>query len=219
MPSFGQIDPEYAGHLATCPPEQDGPILMVNFMKYHARAAYKDGSDHGLTGREADDAYSPVDVLARIGAVPVYFADVEPGGAWDRVGIVRYPTRRSFVEMQTRKDFREKYQHKAAGMERTIVCGCLPTGQRAPAPGARVVFELVTAGTPLSLDRPGQLRVEGTIIGDGRRFAAMAIAWGDDDLVAPTASTDRVVAVTRPIEDRLFGELALTAPAPPTTWS
>lgn len=219
MPRFGKIDPEYAGHLATCPPEDDGPILMVNFMKYFARAVYKDGSDHGLTGKEADDAYAPVDVLARIGAVPVFFADVEPGGEWDRVGIVRYPTRHSFIEMQSRPDFQEKYQHKAAGMERTIVCGCLPTGTRAPASGARVVFEMVTAGTPLSLDRAGGLRVEGTILGDGRRFTSMAIAWGGDDLVVPSASAERVVAVTRPMQDRLFGELALTAPPSPTTWS
>lgn len=219
MPSYGKIDPEYFGHLATCPPEQDGPIYMVNFMKYHARAVYKDGSDRGLTGKEADDAYSPVDVLAQIGAVPVFFADVEPGGAWDRVGIVRYPTRRSFVEMQHRPDFRDKHEHKAAGMAHTIVCGALPIGAPAPTGGPRVAFEMVTAGTPLQLAAAGQLRVEGTILGDGRRFASMAIAWVGDDAKLPTASAERVVAVTRPMTDRLAGELALVAPDGPTTWS
>jgi hypothetical protein len=219
MPSYGRIDPEYAGHLATCPMEEDGPILMVNFMKYHARAVYKDGSDRGLTGKEADDAYAPLDVLARIGAVPVFFADVEPGGEWDRMGIVRYPTRRSFVEMQNRKDFREKHEHKAAGMERTIVCGALPVGKRPPGTGTRVVFEMVTAGTPLLLEHAGQLRVEGTILGDGRRFATMAIAWGGEDLIVPAPSAARVVAASRPINDRLAGELAQTAPASPAAWS
>ena len=127
---------------------------MVNFMKYFARAAYQDGSDRGLTGKEADDAYSPVDVLARIGAVPVFFADVEPGGEWDRVGIVRYPTRRSFVEMQSRQDFREKHQHKEAGMERTIVSGALPTTCSARPKAAAVRKPVATASGQESVASP-----------------------------------------------------------------
>lgn len=223
MPSFGRIDHEYGAWMATQPVEDDGPIYMVNFMKYRERAVYADGSDEGRSGREADDAYAPTDVLAAIGAVPVFFAEVEPGGDWDRVGIVRYPTRRAFVEMQGRADFRDKYRHKVAGMERTIVCGALPIGVRPPdVAGGRVVFEMVVAGTPLALARAAQLRVEGTIIGDGRRFATMAVAWTDGDGDAaglPAPSAERVVAVTRPTIDRLVGELALVAPPTPATWS
>lgn len=221
MPRYGRVDPQYFGHLASAPIDRDGPVLMVNFMKYFARAAYQDGSDRGLTGREADDAYSPVDVLARIGAVPVFFADVEPGGEWDRVGIVRYPTRRSFVEMQSRQDFREKHQHKEAGMERTIVSGALPTGVRPRGCGLspRVIFEMVTEGTSPALENAARLRVEGTILGDGRRFAELAVAWVTDDATAPVPSDDRVVAVTRPTVDRLSGELATISPAPVADWS
>lgn len=220
MPAYGRIDREYAARLATCPADEDGPILMVNFMKYHARAVYADGTDRGLTGREADDAYAPIDVLTRIGAVVVFVADVEPGGAWDRVGIVRYPTRQSFVAMQSREDFRERHVHKAAGMERTIVCGTLPVGMRAPDGGARprVVFEMVTSATPLVLAHAGRLRVEGTILGDGRRFASLGVAWVADDVAAPPPSADRVVAVTRPTIDRLAGELAAVAPPSPDIW-
>jgi hypothetical protein len=220
MPSFGRIDHEYGAWLATRPVEDDGPIYMVNFMKYRERAVYLDGSDEGRSGKEADDEYAPVDVLAAIGAVPVFFADVEPGGEWDRVGIVRYPTRRSFVEMQGRADFRDKYRHKVAGMERTVVCGALPMGVRAPAvEGARVAFEMVVDGAPLALAGAARFRVEGTIIGDGRRFAAIAVAWVGDGFLAPSASRERVVAVTRPSIDRLPGELALIAPDTPATWS
>ena len=45
---------------------------------------------------------------------------------WDRVGIVKYPSRRAFIEMQSRKDFQELHHHKEAGMAETIVAGCLP---------------------------------------------------------------------------------------------
>ena len=130
-PGYGQIDRAYGVQLATTPPDEDGPVLMVNLMKYRDRAQYADGTDDGVTGREADDRYAPVDILHDIGARIVLFADVdaqvlgdEP--RWDRVGCVEYPTRRSFVEMQARPDFRSRHEHKAAGMATTIVMGCLP---------------------------------------------------------------------------------------------
>lgn len=197
MPSYGTIDPEYAGRLATCASEQDGPILMVNFMKYRARADYGAGGDDGVSGREADDRYAPLDVLAAIGAEVVFFGDVEAGGAWDRVGIVRYPSRRAFMEMQSRPDFQAKHVHKSAGMERTIVCGSLPEAAPAGpvASGGRVAFELVTAAAALRQPATARLRVEGTIIGDGRRFAELGVSWLGDNAWEAAAGPERVVAV------------------------
>src|SRR5258705_6843745 len=149
MPHYGSLDGDYAVRLATCPPDDDGPLLFVNFMKYRERADYGDEGDLGLSGREADDRYAPVDVLAALGAEVVFFGDVEPGGEWDRVGIVRYPTRRAIIAMQSRPDFQERHVHKEAGMERTIVCATLPIVAPPPAATGRVVFELVAGDTPL----------------------------------------------------------------------
>ena len=39
---------------------------------------------------------------------------------------MKYPTRRSFIEMQQRSDFKDKHVHKEAGMEITFVIGCQP---------------------------------------------------------------------------------------------
>jgi hypothetical protein len=132
-PGYGQVDREYGLTLATTDPADDGPVWMVNLMSYHEVAQYADGNDAGVSGREADDRYAPVDVLADIGAEVVFVADVEDqllGGAprWDRVGVVKYPTRKSFIDMQSRPDFREKHVHKEAGMAATIVMGCRPIG-------------------------------------------------------------------------------------------
>ncbi len=129
-PGYGQVDREYASRLATTPPDEDGPIWMVNLMSYRERAVY-DGAESEVTGREADDRYAPVEVLADIGAEIAFVADVEDqllGDAprWDRIGVVRYPTRRSFIDMQSRPDFASKHVHKEAGMAETIVAGCLP---------------------------------------------------------------------------------------------
>lgn len=120
------------------PPDEDGPVWMVNLMSYRERADYGQGDDGGSSGREADDEYAPVDVLRAIGAKVVFVADVESqllgtDPKWDRVAIVRYATRRSFIEMQSRPDFQEKHVHKDAGMASTIVMGCVPATTPTPA--------------------------------------------------------------------------------------
>ncbi len=130
-PRYGQVNREYGMKLATTPPDEDGPVWMVNLMKYKEVADYADGRPSNVSGREADDIYAPVDVLGDIGAQIVFVADVDQqllgdSPIWDRVAIVKYPTRRSFIEMQTRPDFKDKHAHKDAGMEFTIVSGCVP---------------------------------------------------------------------------------------------
>ena len=173
--NYGRIDKEYGLFLATRPAEDDGPIFMVNLMKYHEVAVYQDGGD-AISGREADDKYNPSSILNKIGADIMLAADVRTsvvGTDWDRIAIVRYPTRRAFIEMQTRKDFSEKHVHKNAGMLRTILPCCTPrnkdlnTRQR-PAGGLSLdhIVMVVSAG-----DFPGAtFDVEGTIVGDGRTW-------------------------------------------------
>ena len=130
-PKYGQIDHDYGLRLATTQPDEDGPIWMVNLMKYHDVAQYADTSSQEISGREADNLYTPLEPLAAIGAEIVYVGDVETKllgdeRDWDRIAVVKYPTRRSFIDMQQRKDFKEKHVHKEAGMQETIVMGCLP---------------------------------------------------------------------------------------------
>jgi hypothetical protein len=130
--TYGVIDKDYGMFLATRPPEEDGPIYMVNLMKYHEVAQYDENSPgvKQISGREADDKYNPSSVLNKIGASIVFVGDVISNHVgdedWDRIAIVRYPTRKSFIEMQSRKDFGEKHVHKAAGMLRTTIVCCRP---------------------------------------------------------------------------------------------
>lgn len=182
---YGQIDRDYAIGLATCDPERDGPIYMVNLMKYREVAAY-DASSGGdaapISGREADDRYNPSSILNKIGASIIFIADVAANdrgvGDWDRIAVVRYPTRRSFIEMQSRKDFGEKHEHKAAGMSRTIIACCRPLdaafddrGRPAPGDIATRHVSLVLSGAATAPSMPDHavgFTVEGTVIGDGR---------------------------------------------------
>ncbi|MBU6241666.1 MAG: hypothetical protein KJS66_07725 [Acidobacteria bacterium] len=187
---YGQIDKDYGRFLATRPEAEDGPIFMVNLMKYHEVAQYDGDTDAAISGREADDKYNPSSILNKIGADIMFAADVRRtfvGADWDRIAIVRYPTRRTFIEMQTRKDFAEKHVHKNAGMARTVLPCCTP--RRA---------ELNTVDRPtggLSLDHvvmvvsagpfPGStFDVEGTIVGDGRKWSNVHLMRVRDEFEA-----------------------------------
>lgn len=202
MPSYGTPDREYGKRLAFCEPADDGPIYMLNLMKYRDEADYG-GTETGVSGREADDRYSPVDVLERIGAQPVFMADVLSASEdWDRVAIVRYATRRSFIEMQSRTDFQDKHVHKEAGMDHTIVMGTLPV---ANLPGrvkpSKILLEVwqgnAPAGDGIAFD------VEGTIVGDGRKWtgARFSIVDGDVD-VDVTGTSEHQRILLQPVLER-----------------
>ena len=131
QPRYGTVDHDYGLTLATTSPDHDGPVWMVNLMKYREVADYSDGRESAISGREADDLYTPLESLSGVGAQIVFAGEVDQqllGDAplWDRVGVVKYPTRRAFIEMQSRPDFQRQHAHKDAGMAETIVIGCQP---------------------------------------------------------------------------------------------
>ena len=209
---FGTIDTTYAVDLATRSAENDGPIYMVNFMKYKEIAEYRDPADaeDGLSGLEADDKYSPVEVLERIGAQVAFHGAVvaqSSVGEWDRMGIVKYPTRRSFIDMQNRPDFKKKYVHKEAGMDYTIVMGTLPRGSQPPLrSGGFVTFRITSDehGGRAS-ESVARLGVEGTIVGDGRTWVDLTMSWSDEIPEVPTFDRggSEIVVVARAEIDRM----------------
>jgi uncharacterized protein (DUF1330 family) len=128
--SYGTIDREYVGRLDATGPDTDGPVWMVNLMRYRDRAVYADGRDTDLTGREADDRYAPFGPFRTVGAELVLLADVEEqligeDQVWDRIAVVRYPTRRSFLDMQDLPEYAALHEHKDAGMASTFVICCV----------------------------------------------------------------------------------------------
>lgn len=193
---YGVLNKEYAVSLARCAPEEDGPIYMVNLMKYREVADYEiagagDATGRPISGKDADDKYNPASILNKIGASIVFVADVVGNHIgeedWDRIAIVKYPTRRSFIEMQSRKDFGEKHVHKAAGMLRTVLIGCVPAhttfeqGKDGDVlsmhPMAMIVRRNTDRNTALAqLPHSDALVAEGTVLSDGRMWDVVQLA-------------------------------------------
>jgi hypothetical protein len=180
---YGRLDKDFVASLHAVTAEQDDAFLMLNLMRYRPWADYGDDRPQ-ITGRDADDLYAPVDILADLGAEIVLFGNVveQPRGdeAWDRVAIVRYPTVRSFLDMQERPDFIARHVHKDAGMERTVIAVCRPMAGALGA-GDKILVDLVT-DTEVEA-APGQLllRVEGSPVNDGPRWSTLVLTALDDE--------------------------------------
>lgn len=114
----------------------EGPITMVNLLKFRDRARYEDGEEAPCTGREAYARYKrafTVTVAAVSQAQVVYSGPVgqvfigEPGrpeADWDEVLVVRYPSRGHFLAMMADATYREALRHRYAGLERTVLLQC-----------------------------------------------------------------------------------------------
>ena len=194
--------------------QDDGPFWALNLMKYRERAVAADGTVQERSGLDADNEYNPSAQIEAVGGRMVLVAPVETqlrgdDIAWDRIGVVLYPTRMSFLEMSNRDDFKKQHEHKNAGMETTIVVASMPRdGDPSPADvssaagtGDRLLLQLVTdPGAPDLADRIdhtriGRFTVEGRIFGDGREWAEAR--W--DRISAETAES---LAAEAPAHDR-----------------
>ncbi len=211
---YGRINKEMVGRWLQLAPEDDGPFWALNLMKYRELAEYTDGRSEAPSGREADDEYTPRESLAAIGAQIVFAAEVDrvlvgDHTAWDRTGIVRYPSRRKFFEMQQRDEFKKQHIHKDAGMEFTIVMSCLPIEGFSGATESHPFVELRVSSKAASPAGSGAgiFRVEGVIVGDERAWTQASFRWLDrDDHREPVARQDdqsTYLMVLRPSIDRL----------------
>ena len=105
-------------------PGPDGPISMVNLLKFKEKAVYKDGRETELTGQEAYALYSRgvMKTLATVGGKLVFSGDVsrlmlgEVEDLWDTVAIAQYPSRAEMLEMMQLPEYQEIAAHRTAGL-------------------------------------------------------------------------------------------------------
>jgi hypothetical protein len=212
-PRYGEPNWALISRWMALSPDSDPPFLAVNLMRYRALAEYADGRPTSLSGREADDTYAPLGPLAAVGAEPVFFADVleQPAGepVFERVAIVRYPSRAKFFEMQRREDFQELHEHKDAGMEFTIVFAADHAGEvRSSGGDGALVLRLRrlrpggVPGAPVEGVEPiMRLWVEGVIIGDER-------TWDEARIDRVTLDSLPSLAADEEVEEQILTVLA-----------
>ncbi|MDC8753962.1 DUF1330 domain-containing protein [Erythrobacter sp. sf7] len=102
----------------------DGPMCMVNLLKFREKATYPDGSEPDLTGREAYLRYA-AGVGACLAAVggKVRFSGAVTGlllgeveELWDMVAIAEYPSRLAMMTMVQSPEYQTIAKHRDAGL-------------------------------------------------------------------------------------------------------
>lgn len=115
----------------------DGPVVMVNLLKFRVVADYPEDSLHEpCSGAEAYARYQHAFTVT-VGDVSqaqvIYEGPVDqifigaagaPEADWDKVLIVRYPSRQHFLAMMADGGYREALVHRYAGLERTVLLQC-----------------------------------------------------------------------------------------------
>jgi uncharacterized protein (DUF1330 family) len=105
----------------------EGPVVMLNLLKFKAREGAGEYNKYG-------DSVSKM--VEKTGGKMLYIGKVDQtliGPAdedWDAIALVQYPSRKAFIEMTSTKDYDKAHEHREAGLERTLL---LATTQRAGA--------------------------------------------------------------------------------------
>lgn len=119
-----QLHPTPEQAMAFFAADDGAPICMVNLLRFRDRAAYADGSESELTGREAYARYA-AGVQACLAAVggSVRFSGAVSGlllgeveELWDMVAIAEYPSRKAMLAMVQSPEYQAITRHRDAGL-------------------------------------------------------------------------------------------------------
>jgi uncharacterized protein (DUF1330 family) len=107
----------------------EGPVTMLNLLRFRDVADYSDSPDLGpddpISGEEAYAIYSAHTLphLAAVGGTVVFAGEggsllIGPEQArWDRVLLVQYPNLGAFLEMTQDPDYHKGAGHRTAALE------------------------------------------------------------------------------------------------------
>jgi uncharacterized protein (DUF1330 family) len=117
-----------------------GPVVMVNLVRFKAASADGDGS-----GWDAYLRYSKgfATLMKAAGATILWAGNVEGaafgdlgGRPWDFVVLVRYPSRRAFLEVLTSDDYAKANRHRENGVEDHVILSAAGTYSKFPTSAA-----------------------------------------------------------------------------------
>jgi uncharacterized protein (DUF1330 family) len=121
------IRPNKAQFIELTEAPDEGPVVMLNLLKFKTRVDRTDGSGASEYAKYGDAAIEMVEarggkVLWMGRADQILIGD--PTEDWDSVALVQYPSRKDFVEMVSTPEYEQAHEHRESGLERTIIIAC-----------------------------------------------------------------------------------------------
>ena len=104
--------------------EEQGPMVMVNLLKFKEKAEYPDGSNPEMSGRDAYLVYGAAvqKCLELVGGRGMFSGDVtglilgHVEDLWDMVALAYYPSPQAMVEMVGLPEYQGIEIHRFAGL-------------------------------------------------------------------------------------------------------
>ena len=99
----------------------EGPVVMMNLLKFKPREGASEYSKYGQ---------SAVQMVEARGGKVLWMGKVDQtligpvDEAWDAIALVQYPSRKAFVEMTSTEEYDAAHEHRESGLERTLLLAC-----------------------------------------------------------------------------------------------
>ncbi|MEM7410438.1 MAG: DUF1330 domain-containing protein [Myxococcota bacterium] len=123
---------------------KEGPVVMLNLLRFHEKAAYADGRESDLAGEEAYGLYGAgvTKLILGLGGRPIYYGRCNTLAAgdgelrWEVAAIIEYPSIDAFIGMVSSEAYRDLHVHREAGLADTVVIQCVSPEQAAALAGS-----------------------------------------------------------------------------------
>ncbi|MBO0831135.1 MAG: hypothetical protein J2P29_04095 [Actinobacteria bacterium] len=169
---YGLVEADYSMRLRAVPGHSDGPIYMLTLTSFRVGGGQILGRS---SSQDPDSRYIPLELLSSVGASLCLVADVVAGpGEWDRVGVIRYPSRSRFLELADSPEWKDWCARKERRVRRAIMVGMVPA---ADLPGddlsQRTLVEVWHGPAParIASGHVTEFSIEGTYVSDGRQWS------------------------------------------------
>ncbi len=135
MQVTNEIMPQSAAAQTFFADADHGPMVMINLLKFRDKAAYPDGSNTGMSGRDAYLVYGAAvtKCLALVGGHAVFSGDVsgiilgQVDDLWDMVALAYYPSPQAMLQMVALPEYQGIEIHRFAGLEGQLNIRTKPT--------------------------------------------------------------------------------------------
>jgi uncharacterized protein (DUF1330 family) len=134
-PQIGALYPTEEQVSAFAGGDPNGPVQMLNLLKFRDRAQYTQPvDDPDCSGREAYERYIAAagKSIGDVDGTLLWYGAAEGvliGGSdddWDEALIVEYPSRDHLLRMFGDPDYQATTFHREAALERTVILACQP---------------------------------------------------------------------------------------------
>lgn len=104
-----------------------GPVVMLNLLKFKDRAVGEEGTGADAYRRYGDAVIKMVE--ARGGKVlwsgrATHVMIGSEADKWDAIALVEYPSPAAFLEMGMSAEYQQIHGHREAGLESTVLIAC-----------------------------------------------------------------------------------------------